>query len=79
MAGTTNVSVGPSAYVSLGTAPMYISPEGPIMIVAAASQPAATTQGHPLSFLTAPFNITLAEQIWAISLSPSNVNVTVTT
>jgi hypothetical protein len=65
---TSSVAVGTSAYVSLGTAPMLISPEDRIMIVAAGSQPAATTIGHTIAFAELPFYFPLAEQVWAIAL-----------
>lgn len=78
MAGTATVAVTTAAYVSLGTGPMYISPEGPVMIVVATSQPAASAVGHGLDFLNVPFSFTLAEQVWAIALN-SNCNVVVTT
>ena len=51
MANTASVAVTTAAYVSLGTGPMYISPEGPVMIVVATSQPAASAVGHGLDFL----------------------------
>jgi hypothetical protein len=78
MAGTASVSAVTTAYTSLGTGPMLISPQGPVMIIASASQPLATAVGHGLDFLSVPFPFTLAEQVWAIALN-SNCNVIVTT
>jgi hypothetical protein len=80
-AGTATVAVVTTAYTSLGTptAGMLISPQGPIMIIAATSQPAATAIGHGLDFLAVPFYVPFAsEQVWAIALN-SNCNVIVTT
>ena len=78
MAGTATVSVGPSAYVSLGTGSMYISPATyAVHIVAATSQPAATAIGDMVGPTEDPFYFSLAEQVWAISSSgPQNVVVT---
>jgi hypothetical protein len=78
MAGTATVAVTTTAYISLGTGPMLISPQGPIMIVANASQPLASVVGHGLDFLSVPFPFTLAEVVWAIALN-SNCSVIVTT
>jgi hypothetical protein len=78
MAGTASVSAVTTAYTSLGTGPMLISPQGPVMIVVAASQPLATAVGHGLTFLNVPFPFTLSEQVWAIALN-SNCSVIVTT
>jgi hypothetical protein len=65
---TSSVSVGATAFVSLGTGPMIISPEDRIAIVAAGSQPVVTTVGHPIEFTSLPFYFPLAEQVWAIAL-----------
>ena len=78
MAGTNPVAVNSSSYTSLGTGPMIISPELPIMVVFSASQPAATVVGHPLSFMYQPFYSPLSEQAWAIARNGSG-NVIVST
>jgi hypothetical protein len=75
---TARVSVVKTAYTSLGTGPMLISAEHSILIVGAASLPAATTIGHSISLLVEPFYFPLAEQVWAIA-TQSNCSVTVTT
>jgi hypothetical protein len=79
MAGTASVAVNATSFTSLGTGPMYISTTSEsCIIVAAASQPAAATVGHPI----APENpdaffFSLAEVVWALSPSgPQNVIVT---
>ena len=76
---TSSVAVAGGVYSSLGTGPMYVSPEGPIRIVASASQPAANTIGHTLSFLTTPFNFALAEQLWAQPIGANSTVAIVTT
>jgi hypothetical protein len=70
--GTSQVSLSTTAYVSLGTGPMLISPASKISIVASASQPAANVQGHTLVFVTVPFYFPLAQQVWAISLDQAS-------
>jgi hypothetical protein len=67
-AGTSVVTVG-LTYVSLGTGPMLIDPNGPVQIIAATSQPLASVVGHDLSALdtTEPFYFPLALQVWAIA------------
>lgn len=77
MAGTATVSIDSTAYVSLGTGPMYVSPQGPIMVVALAGgiAPVPSTPGHVLNpfMMPGPFNFTLAEQLWAIAIVPGGV------
>jgi hypothetical protein len=70
---TSSVAVGTSAYVSLGNGPMLISPQDRIMIVSAASQPAAATVGHPIDFTALPFYfpLSVSEDVWAIATNNS--------
>jgi hypothetical protein len=77
---TTTVEVNPKSYVSLGTGPMYISPQKPILIVAAAAQPAPDAAGHRLAdpLVPTPFYFSFAQMVWAISISQRG-NVVVTT
>lgn len=82
MAGTSTVAVGSAAYTSLGTGPMLISPQQPVQIVAAASQPAVGTAGHMINagplLSPAPFYFSLSEQVWALAPGgATNVVVTV--
>jgi len=86
MAATATQAVIPvgNIYVSLGTTTatsgMWISPEGEIEVVAAASIPTPTTPGHPLGMQNVPFffSTLTATQFWAISVTGSPVNVVVT-
>jgi hypothetical protein len=55
---------------------MLISPQGRIQIAAASIKPAADAVGHPLVYL-APFYFPIAEQVWAISLETTGVDVPV--
>jgi alkylation response protein AidB-like acyl-CoA dehydrogenase len=91
---TSTVTVTSLAYVSLGTtqsgAGMLLNANGPIQVVAAASQPAANTVGHPINYeqnpTYLPFLIT-GTQVWAIgttqqaggeAAAPQSVSVLVT-
>ena len=79
MAGTATVTLPAGAYTSLGTGPLFVSPQAAIRVVASAGQPAANTVGHTLGFLTTPFNFALAEQLWGIPLGSNSTIAIVTT
>lgn len=79
MAGTAQVTVPVGSYVSLGTGPLYATFTDRVQVVASASQPPANAVGMPLANLSVPFNFTLAEALWAQSLSLNSCTATVTT
>jgi hypothetical protein len=59
---------------------MLITPTGSIEIVAAASQPASSVQGHPLNEMLdgKPFLFPFAQQVWAMPNGIGAVDVIVT-
>jgi len=75
-------TVGPgNGYTLLGVSPatgMWISAEGEIEIIIAASTPAAGAPGHPCGMESNPLFCPLAGSVYAMSPSGAPVSVTVT-
>jgi hypothetical protein len=81
MAGSTAtvvITCNGASFTNLGTGPLYVSTQGPILIAVSSTQPSPDAAGHFLNNLVVPFYFELAEQVWALSLSTSSPTTDVT-